>query len=170
VPPGNHRGSDLRRTCQYAARFETRGRPVSGCAKRGGAGGRDGLRRKAHPEPLPSLDDRSDPQAFHHNPAQRPSLALHYQGRDYAPLQSRPPFPCSLIAAGSRSHSLPPHRAYSSERRTARSAAVASVSCIMRARCQRVIWWAVEVTRGGATRQWVAWRRQSISAFESPGA
>jgi len=43
-----------------------------------GTGGRDGLRRKAHPEPLPSLDDRTDPQAFHHNPAQRPGLALHH--------------------------------------------------------------------------------------------
>jgi len=60
------------------------------------AGGRDGLRRKAHPEPLPSLDGRSDPQASHHNPAQRPSLALHYQCRDYAPLQSRPPCRSSL--------------------------------------------------------------------------
>ena len=27
VPPGNHRGSDLRRTYQYVARFETRRRP-----------------------------------------------------------------------------------------------------------------------------------------------
>ena len=83
-----------------------------------GAGGRDGLRCKAHPEPLPSLDHRSDPQAFHHIPAQRPGLTLHYQCRDYAPLQSRPPGLSSLIAAGSRSHSVPPHRAYSSERRT----------------------------------------------------
>jgi len=34
VPPGNHpavpRDSNLRRTCQYVARFETRGRPTSG--------------------------------------------------------------------------------------------------------------------------------------------
>jgi hypothetical protein len=36
-----------------------------------GAGGRDGLRRKAHPEPLPASDDRSHPWAFHHNPAPR---------------------------------------------------------------------------------------------------
>ena len=137
VPPGNHpavpRGSDLRRTCQYAARFETRGPAASGCATRGDAGGRDGLRRKAHAEPLPSLDDKSDPRAFHHNPAQRPGLPLHYQCRDYAPLQSRPPCLCSLIAAGSRSHGVPPHRAYSSERRTAISAVAACGSCIMRA-------------------------------------
>ena len=106
--------------------------PASGFVKRGGARGRDGLRRKAHPEPLPSLDDRSDPQAFHHNPAQRPGLPLHYQCRDYAPLQSRPPCHCSLVAAGSRSHSVRPHRAYSSERRTARSAVAAGGSCIMR--------------------------------------
>ena len=106
-----------------------------------------GQGRKAHPEPLPSLDDRSDPQAFHHNPAQRPGLALDYQCCDYAPLQSRPPCLCSLIAAAlrrgsgsracrgrSRSHSLLSHRAYSSERRTAISAVAAGGSCIMRAR------------------------------------
>jgi hypothetical protein len=81
---------------QYVARFETRGRLASDCAKRGGAGGRDGLRRKAHPEPLPSLDDRSDPQAFHHNSAQRPGLGLHYQCRDYAPLQSRSSLPRAI--------------------------------------------------------------------------
>ena len=39
VPPGNRRGSDLRRTCQYVARFEVRGRQASGWAKRGGARG-----------------------------------------------------------------------------------------------------------------------------------
>ena len=106
---------------------------------------RSGQERKAHPEPLPSLDDRSDPQAFHHNPAQRRGLALHYQCRDYAPLQSRPPCHCSLIAAAlrrssgsracrgrSRSHSVPPHGAYSSERRTAIFAVAAGGSCIMR--------------------------------------
>ena len=27
MPPGNRRGSDLRRTCQYVARVDTRGRP-----------------------------------------------------------------------------------------------------------------------------------------------
>jgi hypothetical protein len=52
---------------------------------------RGGLRRKAHPEPLPSFADRKAPRAFHHKPAVRPGLPLHYQWRDYAPLQSRPP-------------------------------------------------------------------------------
>ena len=66
--------------------------------------GRDGLRRKAHSEHLPSFADTKAPRAFHHHPAQRPSLGLHYQCRDYAPLQSRPPCLCSLIAAASRSH------------------------------------------------------------------
>jgi len=37
-------------------------------ADRRGAGGRDGLRRKAHPEPLRSLDERSDLQAYHAAP------------------------------------------------------------------------------------------------------
>jgi hypothetical protein len=97
------------------------------------AGGRDGLRRKAHLEPLPSLDDRSDPQAFHHNPAQRPGLALHYQCRDYASLQRRPPCPSPLVAPGlprdrsrgSRSHSVPAHRPDRLQRRTAISAVAA---------------------------------------------
>jgi hypothetical protein len=40
VPPGNRRGSGLRPTFRYVARFETRGRPASGWTKRGGAGGR----------------------------------------------------------------------------------------------------------------------------------
>jgi len=73
-----------------------------------GAGSRDGLRRKAHPEPLPPWDDRNDPQAFRHNSAQSPGLVLHYQWRDYAPLRSRPPCYPSLIAAGSPSHSDSP--------------------------------------------------------------
>jgi hypothetical protein len=64
-------------------------------------------------EPLPSWDDSSDPQAFHHNPAQRPGPPLHYQWSDYAPLQSRPPCLRSLIAAI--------------------SAVAAAGSCIMRA-------------------------------------
>ena len=76
-----------------------------------------GLRRKAHPEPLPSVDDSSGPRAFHHSPAQRPGLALHYQCRDYASLQSRPPCLCLLVATGSRSHSAPSHIPYSLERR-----------------------------------------------------
>jgi hypothetical protein len=58
-------------------------------------------------EPLPSWDDSSDPQAFHHNPAQRPGPPLHYQWRDYAPLQSRPPCLRSPIAAGSRPNPNP---------------------------------------------------------------
>jgi hypothetical protein len=120
----------LTRPCALVEQITLPRRPLP----KPGAGGRDGLRRKAHPEPLPSLDDRSDPQAFHHNPAQRPGLALHYLWRDYAPLQSRPPCLCSLIAAGSRSHSVPPHRAYRSERRTAVSAVAAGGSCIVRAR------------------------------------
>jgi len=48
--------------------------------------------------------------------------------------RGRPPCLCSLVAAGSRSHSVPPRRAYRSEKRTARSAVAAGGSCIMRAR------------------------------------
>jgi hypothetical protein len=44
------------------------------------------------------------------------------------------PASAHLFAAGSRSHSVSPHRAYSSERRTAISAVAAGGSCIMRAR------------------------------------
>ena len=44
------------------------------------------------------------------------------------------PCHCSLVAAGSRSHSVPPHRAYNSERRTPSSGVAAGGSCIMRAR------------------------------------
>jgi hypothetical protein len=51
------------------------------------------LRRKAHPEHLPSFTDGKAPQAFHHNSAESLSLTLHYQCRVYAPLQSRPPSP-----------------------------------------------------------------------------
>ena len=40
APRVNHRGSDLRRTFQYVVRYETRGRPASGFARRGGAEGR----------------------------------------------------------------------------------------------------------------------------------
>jgi hypothetical protein len=57
-----------------------------------------GLRRKAHPEPLPSFADRKASRAFHHHPDGRPGLPLHYQCRDYAPLQSRPP--CHTPPAG----------------------------------------------------------------------
>jgi hypothetical protein len=77
------------------------------------------------------------PRALHEKPAERPGLPLHYQCPDYAPLQTCPP-PADLsasggadhpasshpIATGSRSHSVPPHRAYT-KRRTARSAVVA---------------------------------------------
>jgi len=51
-----------------------------------------GLQRKAHPEPLPSFRQRKAPRAFHHILARGPGRCLHYQCRDYAPLQSRPPW------------------------------------------------------------------------------
>jgi hypothetical protein len=92
-------------------------------------GGRDGLRRKAHPESPPSVADRSDSQAFHLGPAQRPGLALHYLMARlcvFADLSASGgadlPAVAHFIAAGSRSHSVCPRRPYSSERRTARSA------------------------------------------------
>jgi hypothetical protein len=62
VPPGNHRGSDPRRTCHYVARFETRGRPggrlgprsqQGSCLVRVKGGSRLGQRRVA-PRPPPS--------------------------------------------------------------------------------------------------------------------
>jgi len=37
------------------------------------------LRRKAHAEPLPSFAQGKASQAFHHHPARRPGLRLHYQ-------------------------------------------------------------------------------------------
>ena len=91
------------RLCRADLPASARSSRLKSCShlKSAGTGGRDGLRRKALPEPLPSSDARSDPQAFHHNPARRPGLALHYQWRDYAPLQSRPPCPAPYrIAAG----------------------------------------------------------------------
>jgi len=81
-----------------------------------------GLRRKAHPEPLASFADRKASRAFHENPAERPGLALHYQCRDYAPLQSRPSLPRAIRTGP-----------YRSERRTPRSAVAAGGSCMMRA-------------------------------------
>jgi len=138
VPPGNHpatpRDSDLRPACQYVARFETRGRQASGCAKPGSTGARDGLRRKAHPEPLPSSDDRVPP----------PKLSTTAPPKGLASLSAinaatmrlcRADLPATapLIAAGSRSHSVAPHRAYSSEGMTAIAAVAAGGSCIMRA-------------------------------------
>jgi hypothetical protein len=106
-----------------------------------------GLRRKAHPEPLPFFGQRKASRAFHHIPARGPGLFLHYQCRDYAPLQSRPSLPHATHSrlpvwrsSGSRacrgrrlSHSVPLHRAYRWQRRTARSAVAAGGSCIMRA-------------------------------------
>jgi hypothetical protein len=60
------------------------------------AASRGGLRRKAHPEHLPSFADRTTSRTFHHSPAESPGPPPHYQGCDYAPLQSRPPLPRTI--------------------------------------------------------------------------
>jgi hypothetical protein len=62
VPPGAHRKG------QHRGRG---GLPPKGFGT--GPAVPPGQGRKAHPEPLPSLHDRSDPQAFHHSAAQRPA-------------------------------------------------------------------------------------------------
>ena len=62
--------------------------------------GQGGLRRKAHPEHLPSVADGKVPGLSTTTPPESPDLALHYQWRDYAPLQSRPP--CRPGVLGSR--------------------------------------------------------------------
>jgi hypothetical protein len=55
VPTDSDRGSDLKRTCQYDARLETRGRPASGWAKQGSARGTgvyEAKRIRSHYPPL----------------------------------------------------------------------------------------------------------------------
>jgi hypothetical protein len=59
------------------------------------------LRRKAHPEPLPSLAHRKASRAFHENPAKRPSLSLHYQRRDHTPWRDAN---AALPASGGADH------------------------------------------------------------------
>ena len=90
VPPRNHKGSDLRRTCVVCRKVRDPRTPGFRLCNTRRRRRQAGLRRKAHPEPLPSFADRKAPRAFHQNPAGRPGLFLHYHCRDYAPLQSRP--------------------------------------------------------------------------------
>ena len=72
-----------------------------------GAGSRDGLRRKAHSEPLPSLTDSKAPRAFHLGPARKaqpPSpLTVARSRPGVTPLQSRPPW---LAAASAMSAAI----------------------------------------------------------------
>jgi hypothetical protein len=111
-------------------------------------------------EPRPSLDDRSEPQAFHHHLGQ--GVRRRAQGKKLIP-DSRPLIPvpsmprlcafADLFASGgadlpasahssrpaygpegSRSHSVPRHRACGSERRTAVSAVAIGGSSIMPAK------------------------------------
>jgi hypothetical protein len=71
VPPGNRRGSELRRTCSVRRKGRDPRTPGRMAISAVAAGGSWIMRAKTPPE--------------------RPDLALHYQWRDYAPLQSRPP-------------------------------------------------------------------------------
>jgi len=88
VPPGNHSRLESAPTGQQLAWW---GVPnLTSCRNRRHQR-QGGLRRKAHPEPLPSFADWKAPRAFHHNPDERHGLPRHYQCCDYAPLQSRPP-------------------------------------------------------------------------------
>jgi hypothetical protein len=91
------------------------------------------LRDTAHPEPLPSSDDRCGLPGFPPPPAPRPGLPLRYQWRDYAPCRGDPPATVHSIAAGSRSHRRPARGADRSQRATARSAVSAGGSWVMRA-------------------------------------
>jgi len=103
VPPGNHRGSDLRRTCQCVVRFETRGRPEGRLRKKGRRRRQGDLRNKAHPEPLRSLRRRAGLPDFVSHPATRHGVSGYYQWCDYAPLWSRSPClaPSAVAAGGS---------------------------------------------------------------------
>jgi hypothetical protein len=134
VPPGNHRGSDLRRTRPLRRKVRDPRTPgfrlcTKGAAPEAGSsakqsasgastfssmfGGPSGLcmppRYKAGPH-RHTINDATMRLCGADDPA------------------SRHP-----IAAGSRSHRVSPHRAYSSERRTARSAVAAGGLCMMRA-------------------------------------
>ena len=89
--PRHRETRKLRRTLSVRRKDRDPGTPGFRLGRSGRRRGRGGLRRKAHPEHLPSFADRKAPRAFHHNRAESPGLALHYQCRDYAPLQSRSP-------------------------------------------------------------------------------
>jgi hypothetical protein len=89
VPPGNHRGSDLRRTFQYIARFacpacpelvagslskEHRRTPGFRLCKTGRRRRQGHLRNKAHPEPLRSPQCKGGLPDFVRHPAKRQGL------------------------------------------------------------------------------------------------
>ena len=93
------------------------------------------LRNKAHRSHYGLFELKQTSRALYGTPATRHGLTLYYQCRDYAPLRSRSP---RLVLSNHGSKPLSqrssPHRAYSSERRTAISAIAAGGSCITRAR------------------------------------
>ena len=107
------------------------------------------LRNKAHPEPLPSSRWIAGLPDFVRHPATRQGptgilsmmrlcafveqipLPRHIRSRLACP--ACPELAAGGLSRGSRSHTVPPHRAYSPKRRTAVSAVAAGGSCIMRA-------------------------------------
>jgi hypothetical protein len=115
VPPGNHRGSDLRRTCKCVARFETRGRPASGWAKRGGARGRGGYEAKRiRSHYLPWMTRVTSKLSTTTPPKGLASLST-INAATMRLCRAELPASAHSSRLESRSHSVPPHRAYSSE-------------------------------------------------------
>jgi hypothetical protein len=94
VPPGNHPAvpRDWTRGARFSmsqgelvlSLFKEHPRtPGFRLFKTGRRRRQGGLRRKAHPEPLPSFADRKASRALHQNTAERPGLALRkFEPRD----------------------------------------------------------------------------------------
>jgi hypothetical protein len=102
--------------------------------KTGGRRRQGSLRRNAHPEPPPSFGQRKASRAFHHIPPKGPGSVSTISAATMRLCNADLPAANHPIAAGNRAHSVLPHRAYSSARRTAMSAVAAGDSCIARAR------------------------------------
>jgi hypothetical protein len=137
VPPGNHpaapRDSDLRRTCSLRRRVRDPRTPGFQLYSTRRTRGRVICETKRIRSHYLTLGQRKAPRTFHHPPPEgRASFStinaatMRLCGAD-RPASRHP------IAAGSRSHSVLPHRAYRSERRTAIFAVAAGGSSIMRA-------------------------------------
>jgi len=117
-----------------ACRRNTRGRPASGWAKRSDAGGRVVCGAKHIRSLYLSLVRERPPGLSTTSPPKGPASISTISAATMRLCKADLPAVNNPIAAGSRSHSVPPHRAYSSERRTARSAVAAGDSCIVRPR------------------------------------
>jgi len=114
------------------ARFETRGPPASGWAKRSDAGSRVvcGAKR-IRSLYLPLVKERP-PGLSTTSPPKGPASVSTISAATLRLYKPDLPAANDPIAAGSRSPSVAPHRARRSERRTAISAVAAGGSCTMR--------------------------------------